>query len=266
MDEVSIPLEEKVEKSKEVVRKAFNEADYPVVGFTGGKDSTLTLWVVRKVCGEERLEMPECMFINEGDVFEEVKEYIEETARKWGLSIHEVKNEDVLRYVERPGDVVEVALLNQRNKKELERIGFNGESFEFNPESFEGNHLMKTVAMNEFISSRGIDVLITGIRWDEQEARRDELYFSPRSNPRHLRVHPILHFTEKEVWQVLRDNNVPVNKLYARGYRSLGAKGTTQKVSDRPAWEQDLEGRPEREGRAQDKEGIMRRLRDLGYM
>jgi phosphoadenosine phosphosulfate reductase len=29
---------------------------------------------------------------------------------------------------------------------------------------------------------------------------------------------------------------------------------------------QDLEGTPERQGRAQDKEGIMRRLRDLGYM
>ena len=33
-----------------------------------------------------------------------------------------------------------------------------------------------------------------------------------------------------------------------------------------PAWEQDLEGTMERGGRVQDKEKIMERLRELGYM
>lgn len=268
MDEkiMALPLEKKIEKSKEVIREALEKFSYPVVAFTGGKDSTLVLWLTKQVCQEKDLEIPECMFINEGSVFEEVLEYVEKMKREWNLKIHEVKNEDVLRQVSKVGDVVLVEKLNETNRRELERIGFKGESFIFNPESFEGNHLMKTVAMNEFIVSRGIDAVITGIRWDEQEARRDEVYFSPRENPKHMRIHPILHFTEKEVWQVLRGNNVPVNKLYALGYRSLGAKVTTEKVSDKPAWEQDFEKVPERAGRAQDKEGIMKRLRDLGYM
>jgi 3'-phosphoadenosine 5'-phosphosulfate sulfotransferase (PAPS reductase)/FAD synthetase len=60
--------------------------------------------------------------------------------------------------------------------------------------------------------------------------------------------------------------NIPVNKLYAEGYRSLGAKNTTRKVGDKPAWEQDLRNAKERAGRVQDKEEIMKRLRDLGYM
>ncbi|WP_456474171.1 phosphoadenosine phosphosulfate reductase family protein [Candidatus Pyrohabitans sp.] len=262
-----MPMEEKIEKSKAVIAEAIERyGDKLVVAFTGGKDSTLMLWLVKQVCEEEGYAMPECMFINEGSVFEEVLDYVERMRREWDLVIHEVKNEDVLRQVTKVGDIVHVAKLNERNRKELEKIGFRGESFVFNPESFEGNHLMKTVAMNMFIEERSIKAVMTGIRWDEQEARSDEVYFSPRSDPTHMRVHPILHFTEREVWQVLRENRVPVNELYAKGYRSLGAKATTQRVSDLPAWEQDLDAVPERAGRAQDKEGIMKRLRDLGYM
>ncbi len=68
------------------------------------------------------------------------------------------------------------------------------------------------------------------------------------------------------MWNAIRKHDIPPNKLYAQGYRSLGAKGTTTKTTDTPAWEQDLEDTVERAGRRQDKEGIMKRLRDLGYM
>ncbi len=262
---MALPLEERIEKSKEIIREALEKFDEPVVAFTGGKDSTLILWLTKQVCEESAKEMPECMFINEGSVFDEVLEYVEKIKREWNLKIQTVENEDVMKQAKKVGDTVFVEELNKTNQKELKRIGFREKSFVFNPESFEGNHLMKTVAMNEFIVSNGIDAVITGIRWDEQEARKDETYFSPREDPEHIRIHPILHFREKDVWQILRGKNIPVNKLYAMGYRSLGAKVTTEKVSDKPAWEQDLET-SERAGRAQDKEGIMKRLRDLGYM
>ena len=257
MDEeiMALPLEERIEKSKEIIREALEKFDEPVVAFTGGKDSTLILWLTKQVCEESAKEMPECMFINEGSVFDEVLEYVEKLKREWNLKIQMVENEDVMKQAKKVGDTVFVEELNKTNQKELKRIGFREKSFVFNPESFEGNHLMKTVAMNEFIVSKGIDAVITGIRWDEQEARKDETYFSPREDPEHIRIHPILHFREKDVWQILRGKNIPVNKLYAMGYRSLGAKVTTEKVSDKPAWEQDLET-SERAGRAQDKEGI----------
>ena len=125
---------------------------------------------------------------------------------------------------------------------------------------------MKTVAMKIFLKENKIQALFTGIRWDEQEARKDEVYFSPRDDPPHVRVHPLLHFRERDVWQVIRTYGIPVNKLYEMGYRSLGAKSSTTKLDDKPAWEQDLEKIPERAGRRQDKENIMKRLRDLGYM
>lgn len=177
-----------------------------------------------------------------------------------------MKNDDVLRWVSQPGDRVRVADLNARNQQELQRIGFTEDTFVWEPESYVGNHLMKTVVMNLYLEKHGIQAVYTGIRWDEQDARVRETYFSPRETPPHTRIHPILHFTERNVWDTTLTYGLPINPLYAQGYRSLGTKDTTFKTSDLPAWEQDLENTPERAGRRRDKEHLMARLRDLGYM
>jgi len=268
MDEklMNLSLEEKIQKSKEVIEEALTKYKNTAIAFTGGKDSTLLLWLVREVCREKNLAMPMAMFINEGDVFEEVWKFVQKIAKEWNLDLRVAQNEDVLKQVNKIGDIVKVNKLNEINRAELKKIGFDGEEFPFEPESFVGNHLMKTVALKMFLRENKIEALFTGIRWDEQEARRDEIYFSPRDDPKHVRIHPLLHFTEKEVWQVIRKYNIPINELYEKGYRSLGAKSSTTKLADKPAWEQDLEKIPERAGRRQDKEGIMRRLRELGYM
>lgn len=43
------------------------------------------------------------------------------------------------------GATVQVADLNERNQREIERLGYEGDEFAYKPESFVGNHLMKTV-------------------------------------------------------------------------------------------------------------------------
>jgi phosphoadenosine phosphosulfate reductase len=263
---LSLDLEEKVGKAREVVEKAMEDFSRCVVAFTGGKDSTLMLWIIRRAYTAKGREVPELMFIDEGCVFEEALSFSREISKKWGLRLRVVRNDDVMGLVSAPGDVVKVADLNETNRRELHRLGFKGEEFLFDPESLVCNHLLKTVAMNEFIKAEGVDAVFTGIRWDEHEARAGEVFFSPREEPRHVRVHPILHFRERDVWKAVKMYGIPVNPLYAQGYRSLGARGTTSKISDKPAWEQDLESTRERAGRRQDKENIMRRLRDLGYM
>lgn len=47
---------------------------------------------------------------------------------------------------------------------------------------------------------------------------------------------------------------------------AIAKEGSTEKTTAEPAWLQDLEETSERAGRAQDKEELMQRLRDLGYM
>ena len=262
----NLSLLEKISYAQDIIRRTLDRYQKSALAWTGGKDSTLLLWLVRDVCLHGKKDLPAIIFINEGDVFKEILDFVERVSKNWNLEVIELKNEDVLKQVNKVGDMVRVELLNEVNRKELESLGFNEKEFPFEPESFVGNHLMKTLPLKRFIEENNIQVLFTAIRWDEQEARRDEAFFSERENPRHIRVHPILHFTERDVWNAIIQYEIPYCSLYAQGYRSLGARSTTLKVADVPAWEQDLENTPERAGRAQNKEAIMERLRALGYM
>jgi len=266
-----VTLEQKVALSQEIIYQAFCQfgTKNTTLAWTGGKDSTLILWMVREVAKKHRLSMPECLFINEGQVFEEITDFVNTLSKKWKLKVTEVHNKDVSSQAKKIGDPVTVAKLDKINQREVKRLGYNKPTFPFEPESYVGNHLMKTVAMNRFLAKTKFKAVITGIRWDEQEARASEKFFSDRGDeytPTHSRVHPILHFTEKEIWEAILKLKVPFCQLYKQGYRSLGAKGTTTKAGDKPAWEQDFEKVSERAGRRQDKEGIMANLRKLGYM
>ncbi len=266
-----ITLKDKVELSKWVILRGIREfgTENVTIAWTGGKDSTLILWLAREAVKEHGLKMPHCMFINEGHVFEEVREFVADLSKKWRLEVTEVQNKNVISQTKKVGDPVTVKKLDDYNRREIKRLGYTKDTFPFEPESYVGNHLMKTVAMNRYLEKTHYRAVVTGIRWDEQKARASETYFSPRGDdftPEHTRIHPILHLTEREIWQITLDYKVPFCKLYKEGYRSLGAKGTTHKAGDKPAWEQDFDKVPERAGRRQDKEGIMDNLRKLGYM
>lgn len=268
---MNLTLDEKVEHSKKIITEIFTKfpPERHYMAWTGGKDSTVMLWLFREACREIKQPLPKAMFIDEGYVFEEIFELVDKVKGEWGVDVAVVKNTDVSDRVQNVGDMVNVEDLSDRNRQELVKLGFNEnseKSFPFEPESYIGNHLMKTVAMNVFLEGNGIGALSTAIRWDEQEARDSEEYFSPRTDPDHIRIHPILHFKERDIWDLIHKHNIPFCSLYYQGYRSLGAKGSTTKNSDIPAWEQDLENTPERAGRGQDKEEVMAQLRSLGYM
>ncbi len=261
-------LEEKIEYSKKVIKEAIEEfgVDKMAIAWTGGKDSTTMVWLFREACKELGVKMPRCMFIDEGYVFEEIWDIFNMLKKEWGLDVVIAKNTDVSDKAEKVGDMVKVSTLNERNRKEIALLEIEDEEFPFEPESFIGNHLMKTIAMNMFLEENGINALATAIRWDEQEARIEETFSSPRPNPPHTRIQPVLQFMERDIWDFIFKYKVPFCELYKEGYRSLGAKGSTVKMSDIPAWEQDLENTYEREGRGQAKEELMGKLRDLGYM
>jgi sulfate adenylyltransferase subunit 2 len=93
-----------------------------------------------------------------------------------------------------------------------------------------------------------------------------------------MRVHPILHWTELDVWQYVKQEKLPVNPLYftneGKRYRSLGCMPCTVPVQstasniDEIVHEIETTKTSERAGRAQDKEKayMMQKLRSLGYM
>ncbi|MBW1672661.1 MAG: phosphoadenosine phosphosulfate reductase family protein [Deltaproteobacteria bacterium] len=262
-----------VEISKDIVRQAFDKFKPEEIGitWTGGKDSTLTLWIIRQVCEEKGVPIPKAMIIGEGDEFKEIEEFVEKIKKEWGVPLEVCRNDDVLKAAGHTLNApVKVKDLDERNRAELERLGFEGEEFLFEAESNVGNHLMKTVVFNQFLERNNIKGVFQGLRWDEHPARFNDEYFEHKEGahliPEHARIRPILHFTEKDLWDTYAALNIPYCVLYEEGYRSLGAKTTSLKSSDIQAWKQDLENTEERGGRRQDKEKAMERMRKLGYM
>lgn len=273
-EEVKKGCTELVEKSKAVVREAFEKfkSSEMAVTWTGGKDSTTNLWIVRQVSLEDNIELPQVITIDEGDAFTEITDFLIRISKKWNIDLEWLCNFDVLRCCQSHlGNTVKVKDLNERNQAELKRIGFEEDSFTFEAESYAGNHLMKTVVLNQFIQENNTKALFMALRRDEQAARKHDEYFTKKEGghlmPEHTRISPTLHFSERDIWNNIKLHNIPYCSLYEIGYRSLGARATSNPMAvGVPAWEQDLEHTPERAGRRQDKEKTMDRLRKLGYM
>jgi phosphoadenosine phosphosulfate reductase len=265
---------EAIEKSKEVVREAFKQfaVDDIAITWTGGKDSTLALFTIRQVCQEDGVKLPKVMTIDEYDSFEEIHDFLNKYAKEWDLDLEWCRNDDVIKAAGgKLGEIVKLKDLNERNQAELKRIDFEEDTFPFEAESYTGNHLMKTVMFNMYIEKHNVKAIFQGLRRDEQAARTQDDYFEKKEAahliPEHVRIKPILHFTERLLWDTYQVYKIPYCILYEQGYRSLGAK-TTSAIAEPgvPAWEQDLEHTTERAGRRQDKEQMMSRLRNLGYM
>lgn len=267
-------LKKKIQKSKEVFQRAYERFDVRDMRliWSGGKDSTLTTWICKQFCDEHHLQMPRAFTIDEGDAFEEIDQFLHTWSAEWGVELDWGRNEDVLKAADHTlGAEVNVQDLNERNQKEIQRIGFNLNKFPFEAESYVGNHLMKTVVFNMYLADHNVKAVFQGLRWDEQPARKNDPYVEEVEAqdlvPAHTRVRPILHWQERALWDATRYFDIPYCSLYEQGYRSLGAKTTSLIAADGiPAWTQDLDHTIERAGRRQDKEAQMERLRMLGYM
>ncbi|MGM0591326.1 MAG: phosphoadenosine phosphosulfate reductase family protein [Halobacteriota archaeon] len=291
-------LTDKLDRALAVATTALTQYTSPAVMWTGGKDSTLVLYVVREVARELGVDVPPVVFIDHFEHFPEVTSFVETWAERWNLDLVVARNEDLAERRALHGDEIPLQTLGERTRSELTRLGHDDETFVVDADSFAGNHLLKTVALNDVLREHGFDGVFSGVRWDEQVARADETFFSPRHDstkyPPHDRIHPILQFTERDVWDAhwrvvvpetvdgypvghvpettddLPDgivaDDIPVSPKYFEGFRSLGTESGSGPATDRPAWLQDLDNTVERAERAQDKEDLMARLRDLGYM
>jgi sulfate adenylyltransferase subunit 2 len=159
----------------------------------------------------------------------------------------------------------------------------------------------KTSGLRAILSRENYRGIISGIRRDEQGTRAKERVFSPRTldgawdvrnQPlelwdyyktdfpagTHVRIHPLLHWRELDIWRYTKREGIPIVPLYfARDgyrYRSLGEKNITVPVASTAATideiiaELEVTITPERAGRTMDHESEdgFEQLRLAGYM
>jgi len=87
--------------------------------------------------------------------------------------------------------------------------------------------LLKVQPTRWAIEEMGVGCWVTGLRCTEGRTRTDFQEVEERDVGL-IKLNPILIWHEREVWQYLALNNVPVNPLYAKGYRSLGCEPCTR--------------------------------------
>ncbi len=87
--------------------------------------------------------------------------------------------------------------------------------------------LLKVEPTRWAIEQMGVTCWVTGLRCTEGRTRTDFKEVEER-DPGLIKLNPILIWHEREVWQYLALHQVPVNPLYAKGYRSLGCAPCTR--------------------------------------
>lgn len=263
-------LDELESRSIYIIREAYAQYKHIAMLWSVGKDSTTLLWLVRKAFYGE-VPFP-VVHLDTTYKFKEMYEFRDRYAKEWKLNLIIARNEEALK----------------------EGVG---------PEK--GKLIcctrLKTDALKQAIDRYKFKALLLGIRRDEHGIRAKERYFSPRDkefrwnykdqppelwdqftvkkdDETHIRVHPLLHWTELDIWEYIKREGIPVIGMYfAKGgkrYRSLGCRPCTKPVYSNASTIDEIieEIRTtkvsERSGRAQDKEQayMMQKLRALGYM
>jgi sulfate adenylyltransferase subunit 2 len=261
-------LDELEAQSIFVFREAFARLRRVALLWSLGKDSNVMIWLARKAFFG-RVPFP-VLHVDTGKKFTEMYAFRERFAAEWNL---DVKVEPCP-----PIEAIDPTLP---------------------PAARSAGR--KTAGLKHAVEKYGFDGLVAGIRRDEEPTRAKERVFSPRRSEgdwdvrdqppefwdqfnaspppgAHLRVHPILHWTESDIWAYTRRENIPIIPLYlstnGKRYRSLGdADITFPVVSDASNIEEilaELEATrvPERAGRALDHEteDAFERLRVAGYL
>ena len=91
--------------------------------------------------------------------------------------------------------------------------------------------LLKVLPTRQAIEEMNVGCWVTGLRCTEGRTRTDFREIEQRDEGL-VKLNPILIWHEREIWQYLALNGVPVNPLYAEGYRSLGCAQCSNISSD----------------------------------
>ncbi|MES0488462.1 MAG: sulfate adenylyltransferase subunit CysD [Leptospirales bacterium] len=262
-----------------------------------GKDSTVMLWLARKAF-YGHVPFP-LVHVDTNFKIPEMIRYRDELTRKWKLNMVVGQNEDALekKLTFPDGNVDRLTCCGHLKTQGLkDTLSGSGKRYRF-------NHDIDQYEVDK--STEAFTGVIAGVRADEEGSRSKERYFSPRDKNNdwdlgdqppefwnyyktdfapgtHLRIHPLLDWTELNVWEYIQREEIPTVSLYydqgeGTRYRSLGCYPCTTPIESKSTnvaeiikelQSGDLKNIAERSGRAQDKAGGggLEDLRKQGYM
>jgi sulfate adenylyltransferase subunit 2 len=290
-------LEELENISIHILREAY--ANFKSLGmlWSMGKDSTVLLWLTKKAFfGHVPFPL---IHIDTHYKIPEMIEYRDRLTREWQLPMVVGSNEDALREKRTfpDGNVDRITCCENLKTEALRRtLTGEGRRLHFNHEK---------QCYEEEINPDPYTAIIVGARADEEGSRSKERYFSPRDRQNEwniseqppefwnqyktdfapgtsVRIHPLLDWTELNVWEYIQREEIPTVSLYynhgdGKRYRSLGCYPCTFPVESKARNVAEIikelrTGKfahiAERSGRAQDKDdgGGLETLRRRGYM
>jgi len=280
-----------------ILREAYREFKQLVMLWSIGKDSTVLLWLARKAfLGHVPFPL---MHVDTHHKIPEMIAYRDRMALDWKLNLIVGRNEQALACQRTfPGGGATRLQCCAALKSEALKHTLSGEW-----PRWILNH--QTGQFDRVTGGEPFTGVIVGVRADEEGSRSKERYFSPRDKHNdwdvgnqppelwnqfktdfapgtHVRIHPLLDWTELNIWEYIERENIPIIDLYfdhgyGKRYRSLGCAPCTGPVEStaRNVGEIIAELRTgkfaniaERSGRAQDKEDGqgLETLRREGYM
>lgn len=261
-------LDELESKSIYIIREAFNRIEPLAMLWSIGKDSTAMLWLVRKAFFG-RVPFPLVHLDTEMEL-DEVYRFRDELVKDWGLPFQAAFCP--------PEEEMDQTLPPATRSA-----------------------ARKTEGLRNLLKEQGYRGILCGIRRDEQSMRAKERVFSPRTldgdwdhknqppefwdqykdefpQGTHVRIHPLLHWTELDIWRYIQREGIPCCALYfarnGKRYRSLGEKNITEPIESQAATIKDIIDElqttklSERGGRRMDleTEDSFEKLRASGYM
>jgi sulfate adenylyltransferase subunit 2 len=280
-----------------ILREAYREFKSLCMLWSIGKDSTVLLWLARKAFfGHAPIPL---VHIDTHYKIPEMIRYRDAIALQWKLTMIYGENKTALDAKQTfPDGAIDRISCCKALKSDALKNTLSGAW-----PRYRLNHLTKQYELDP--SKDPYTGVIVGARADEEGSRSKERYFSPRDKQSdwdigdqppefwnqyktdfppgtHIRIHPLLDWTELNIWEYIQRENIPITDLYfdqgeGKRYRSLGCYPCTTPVESTAKTVQDVvtelrTGKfaniAERSGRAQDKEdgGGLETLRREGYM
>ncbi|MCK9617467.1 MAG: phosphoadenylyl-sulfate reductase [Lentimicrobiaceae bacterium] len=78
---------------------------------------------------------------------------------------------------------------------------------------------------------QGMQVWICGLRWQQGITRTKNQMVEWDEQNQMLKVNPLIHWTDEQLWGFIRQNNIPYNILHDKGFPSIGCQPCTRSVA-----------------------------------